>query len=108
MAVDLVLAERIVDYMNGLVALDKPCVAALIANRIPCNKAFSDHPTCQSSAQNGGFHVGVLGLLNGICGVYDDGPKKGWGAIAATFEKSDDNPYNCLKGFIILKNEEIK
>jgi hypothetical protein len=106
MAVDIELAQRIVDYMNELIALDRPCIGALIANRIPCNDAFVDHPTCQVSSQHGGHHVGVLGLLNGLCGVHDDGPRKGWGSIAAEFDEPKDGCYASLKRFIILPNEK--
>jgi hypothetical protein len=106
MAVDLELANRVVSYLNELAELDRPCIGALIANRIPCNKALSDHPTCQVSSQHGGCHVGLLGLLNGLCGSYDDGPKKGWGAIAAVFDKAPQGRYVYLKGFSIFPNEE--
>lgn len=106
MAVDLDLAKRVVDYLNGLVVLDKPCIGALITNRIPCNQALADHPTCQVSAQHGGCYVGLLGLLNGLCGIYDDGPKKGWGAIEAVF--APKGQYACLRGFSIVSNEETE
>jgi hypothetical protein len=108
MAVDLDLAKRVVDYLNELTTLDKPCIGALIANHIPCNQALADHPTCQVSAQHGGCHVGLLGLLNGLCGSYDDGPKRGWGAITAVFEEAPKGQYTCLKGFDIVSNEEIE
>lgn len=76
------LAARIVSYLNELIELDRNAIAALIANRIPCNDLLASHPSVQVGAQYGGFHVGLLGILNGLCGVRDDGQ----GLIAAIFE----------------------
>lgn len=82
---DRPLAKRIVDLLNDLVSKDRPAIAALIANRVPCNQAIADHPTVIVSVQNGGYHVGLLGILNGlvesnekeaIAAVFDD-PKEG-------------------------------
>jgi len=98
MSIDLVLAEKLVSYMNGLVEMDRPCIGALIANRVPCNRALADHPSCQVMVQHGGFHVGLLGILNGLCGSFDDGPKKGWGAIVVEF----DDPKDCVDGWANL------
>jgi hypothetical protein len=67
------LAECIATYFNQLLKVDKPAVAAMFANRVPCNKAMADHPTVQVTAQHGGYHVGLIGILNGLCGVRDDG-----------------------------------
>ncbi len=33
------------------------------------------------------FRVGMLGVLNGFCGTIDDGPRKGWGPIAAIYDE---------------------
>lgn len=79
------LAQQIVDYLNDLLERDTPAIAALVANRVPCNAALADHPTCQVSMQHGGFHVGILGLLNGLCGVDD----LLGGCITAVFEEDD-------------------
>ncbi len=108
MSLDRELAQRVCDYLNELVKLDRPCIGAMIANRIPCNEALADHPSCQVTGQHGGHHVGVLGLLNGFCGNYEDGPKKGWGAIAAVFDTDGpaSNDRANLKGFCIIENKE--
>jgi hypothetical protein len=99
------LANKIIDYLNELTKLDKPAMGALISNRVPCNQQFADHPTCQCSSQNDGFYVGLLGILNGLCGIYDDGPLKGAGPIAAKFEQlpDDDKRYRSLIGFQLNK-----
>lgn len=74
-----------ITYLNELIALDKPAIAALIANRVPCNEALANHPTVQVSKQNDGYHVGMLGILNGLFGVDDTE----WGPIVFVFEDGD-------------------
>lgn len=101
--VDLKLAQKIINYLNELVALDKPCIAAMVSNRIPCNEKLAEHPSCQVGYRNGGFSVGLLGIINGMCGTYDDGPRKGWGAIAANFNTGESTD---LIGFELLENVE--
>jgi hypothetical protein len=110
MSVDRELAQHIVNYLNELMNLDKPAVGALIGNRVPCNEALADHPTCQVSSQNGGCYVGLLGLLNGLCGKMDEGPWKGGGLIAAEFEKlpDEDKRYRSLTKFVVLDPDSAR
>ena len=98
--VDLELAQKIVDYMNDLLEIDRPAIASLIANRVPCNEEMGKHPTAQVMIQNDGYALGLLGLLNGLCGTYDSG----WGAIAADFEYPKDQA-SVLKRFRILDED---
>jgi hypothetical protein len=102
--VDLELANRVVLYLNQLTESDRPAIAALITNRVPCNKELASHPTCQVGQQHGGYNVGILGVLNGVCGVYDDGPMKGYGPIAAMFNSGKTEAFRDLTGFFVLKN----
>ncbi len=101
--IDFERAQVIVDYLNELLELDRPAIAALIANRVPCNEALSNHPTCQAGRQHGGYNVGLLGLLNGLCGVDD----KSWGAIAAVYDNpegsSNTNEWYDLVLFKVLE-----
>lgn len=77
------LAARVVEFLNELLKLDRPAVAALIANRVPCNEELANHPSVQVAAQHGGYHVGMLGVLNGLCGAGADR----YGLIEAVFEE---------------------
>ena len=89
------VAHMVVDLLNELVELDRPAIAALIANRVPCNALLADHPTVQVSEQHGGFHVGILGVLNGICGTREDGRS----LIEAIFEDVENSGYMFFRGF---------
>ncbi len=105
--VDQEVAERIVASLNDMLEHDRNAIACLVANRIPCNVALADHPTVQVGSQHGGFHVGMLGVLNGITGSFDGGPKSGWGGIAAIFEDDVRGPEyeKTLDRFEVVKNE---
>lgn len=88
---DWALARRIVAFLNDLLVLDREAVSALVAARVSCNAAMADHLTVQvgGAPKDGigaGGTVGVLGLLNGICGTIPDGPRAGSGPIAAVVE----------------------
>ncbi len=86
-------AQEIVDLLNDLMVRDRAAVAALIANRVPCNESLANHPTVQCGAQHGGFFVGMLGVLNGLAGhpgqrgpivaVFSDATSDAWGDLIA-------------------------
>lgn len=95
---NLELASEIVNYLNELIELDRPAVAALVANRVPCRASFADHPTCQVLEQHGGFHVGLLGVLNGLCGVDEHGS----GPIGAVFSDPETSgEFATLQAFCV-------
>ena len=71
--IDRELAKRIVDYLNELLELDPQAVDAMVKVRIPCKETLVHHPTCQTSAHYDGHRVGLLSVLNGLCGVNRDG-----------------------------------
>jgi hypothetical protein len=75
--------EEAIGFLNQMVLIDPDATRALVETRVPCNQAMADHPTLQVQvAPDESFLVGVLGLLNGIFGVDDEG----WGPIAACYE----------------------
>lgn len=67
----------VVEVLNRATKEDAGAIRALIENRVPCNKNLSDDPTIQVSDNS----VGLLGIINGIFGINDEG----WGTIAAEF-----------------------
>lgn len=82
MAKDLV--DHIIITMNDLLGRDPKAVSALVETRVYCNEAVADHPTVQVGTDKGKPTVGLLGILNGLCGTMADGT----GYIAA--EIGDD------------------
>jgi len=91
MSVDIHLVDRIVAYLNELLAHDPDAVNSLCLNRVPCGKALATHPTVQVQVvrdETGiDYSVGILGILNGLCGAYDDGSRKGFGGLAVKIDK---------------------
>ena len=81
-----VTLDETIDFLNELIKIDAPAIAALIANRVPCNKQLADHPTVQCTAQHGGFSVGMLGIINGLFGAHEGEYRHGWGPIIFVFE----------------------
>jgi hypothetical protein len=81
------LADQIIAALNLLIKYPriKDDITKLIENRVEVSSATKDHPTMQVTQENGRILLGPLGLLNALCGTIEDGPKKGWGFIAATF-----------------------
>jgi hypothetical protein len=86
---DSVSIDEVVDLLNELIQIDKPAIAALLANRVPCNAEFADHPTVQCDKWYGGYQVGILGIINGMFGVHEGEWLTGWGPITATFDIAD-------------------
>ena len=95
--VDLELAERLVDFLNELADLDKEAINALIRTRVGCNQKLLNHPTVQVSVIDNNYTVGILGILNGLCGVYSSG----YGPIAAILDYEKTPP---LKYFMLTKD----
>lgn len=80
-----ITSDEAIAYLNELIELDRPAMAALIANRVPCNLALAEHPSCQVATQHGGFQVGLIGVINGLFGV-DEMDARGWGPITWVFD----------------------
>lgn len=98
---DIKTAKKIVDLLNSLIECDKNAVASLVANRVPCNSILADHPTVQVGTMNGGYSVGLLGILNGICGIKENG----YGLIVAHFEDDPEADFGkSLTKFVVDEN----
>lgn len=96
---DLDLADRIIELMNDALKLDPRAITDLICHRVPCNEALAEHPTIQVGRLDrrpDEILVGMLGVLNGLCGVYGpegiDGHGKfgGYGPISCGEIVRDD------------------
>jgi hypothetical protein len=80
------LAVAIINRLNDLI-LDpdvRKDVSRLLEERVHAGPGTIQHPTIQI-IEDAPMppQLGVLGLLNGICGTVQDGPKKGCGLITA-------------------------
>src|SRR4051812_38310917 len=99
----MVSYTEVIKFMNELLVIDPKAITALIETRVPCNEDLATHPTVQvasiSKLMEGStpeYSVGLLGILNGLCGARKDG----YGFITCEF---DDN--GNVTGFSVTKNE---
>lgn len=89
---ETVNAQDVCDVLNEMLKLDKTCITALVNHREPCNDAIANHPTIQVQQYSGEISkVGLIGVLNGIFGIREDG----MGAIAMVIE--DDGSISGFK-----------
>jgi hypothetical protein len=90
MSVNEILAHQVVRFLNSALAHDTKAINELVSTRVPCGKAIATHPSIQVQVckddPTAVYRVGMLGLLNGMVGKYDDGPHKGYGAIIADLD----------------------
>lgn len=70
--VNSALASQVVDLLNDLYRLDPDAMHDLIETRVRCNSLLAAHPTvpAQAPEDGDGGLVGILGLLNGLCGSW--------------------------------------
>lgn len=93
--------QDVVDLLNDMLAKDRLAVEALMGFHIACNKDLADHPTVQTAGSVIGVtSVGMLGLLNGLFGVFDEGKKVGHGIIVMT----TDEPVSKILHFSVNVN----
>ena len=85
------LADELIRRLNELVTEPdvRDFIEQLINRRIPVTQNVKDHPTIQVGMRYGTLSAGFLGLLNGIVGKIEMGPREGWGLVAAVFDDSD-------------------
>lgn len=90
-----VTPQQIVDYLNHLLKIDYNTIENYCFSRICCSKKLAKHPTAQVHKDEfGNYSIGLLGILNGLIGVDEEG----YGCIAA--DMKDGN----IKKFVLLKN----
>jgi len=77
--------EDIVKLLNELLEMSPKITNKIILKRFSCNKKLTKHPTIQVTSKEvgkGPFKVGLLGILNGIVGIDENG----WGCIVAEID----------------------
>lgn len=60
--------NSVIQTLNEAFELDPEAISKLVEMRVPCNDQLADHPTIQVVLPPGTncYHVGLLGILNGI------------------------------------------
>jgi hypothetical protein len=71
-----------VTVLNRIHATDPTVLPRLIERRVACNRALAADPTVQVGNGTTDYEVGILGILNGVFGIGNDG----LGHIAAHYD----------------------
>jgi hypothetical protein len=71
--IDPNIAYRCVTLLQEMLKADPEATKRLIAERVQCNATLADHPTIQVHVEHGVSSVGLLGIMNGLCGVNEAG-----------------------------------
>lgn len=74
------MADQFILVLNELLFADPKAIEALVEFRVLCDDMLADHPTVVVSQDEGCTKIGFLGILNGLVGVIESGPRSGWGA----------------------------
>lgn len=97
-----ITAQDAVELLNAMLAIDRAATESLVFGRVLCNQELADHPTVQVGlAADGGFEVGLIGVLNGMFGTYPNG----WGCIGYECGTSARGP---ITRFRVLAEDEPK
>lgn len=87
---DSVTIDDVIELLNDAFTKDPEAMNDLALSRVTCNEVLADHPTIQVGKFGNEYKVGIIGILNGIFGMADDG----FGAIAGDFDISCPNGHD--------------
>lgn len=67
--------DKAIQVLNEALEQDSNAIHALIRHRVVCNAALADHRSIQVGQYTDSklFHVGLLGIINGIFGITPTG-----------------------------------
>lgn len=90
--------RQVVALLNQLTSLDPQAMNGLVKARTICNSKLAQHRTVQVQQHKNkvDYEVGLLGILNGVFGVFPSGKNKGRGPITAMI----DDKTGRLTGFV--------
>lgn len=74
-----VTPDQAIELLNDMLETDKEALEKLVNHRVDCNGELAEHETIQVRAygeyyeKTGKYQVGMLGVLNGIFGMNENG-----------------------------------
>ena len=75
--VNVELAKKTVDYLNEIFETDPEFIGVMFSFRVRTNNNLAAHPSVQVIAHDGEYSCRLIGLFNGLCGVYGDDHQTG-------------------------------
>jgi hypothetical protein len=89
----------VIAVLNRALVEDRAAISQMFTTYTQCNPTLVNDPTIQCSMLEQQARVRPLGIINGLFGIFDDGPKKGFGAIYMTV-----NEDGSIKEFSLVDN----
>lgn len=80
---EFITPDEAIELLNSAIKADKEAINNLVNSRVACNLELAEHPTIQVGCDIEECEVGLLGILNGLFGIADDG----WGGVLLRFSK---------------------
>lgn len=65
--------DDVCDLLNELLSVDYDSIYELVTRHVECNQALVDHETVQVRGYAGPPSVGMMGIINGMFGVNQNG-----------------------------------
>lgn len=63
-----------IKVLNRIHEADPTVLQSLVFHRVPCNKEVANDPEVQvGQLYEGGWEVGLLGIINGLLGIHESG-----------------------------------
>jgi len=95
--------EHVVEFLNEALKIDRIAISSLLTASVVCNRDMSDHWSVQAweADENGDYHVRMIGVINGIFGVDEEG----WGGISAIVDTVGKSPDpGLIQKFVVREN----
>jgi hypothetical protein len=85
--------QDVIDLLNWLIQNDPKTAKDFLSTKLNVNPTVAQHPSIQcGTSPKGKTYMRLLGFLNGLFGTFDDGTKKGYGAITLEYDEETDTP----------------
>lgn len=68
-----VTIDQAIKLLNEALSADPKAISELISFRVACSKTLDSHPSIQCGFRNNTTTIGLLGILNGLFGTYEEG-----------------------------------
>lgn len=99
---DSVTPEDVVKVLNFALEIDSNAINQLVSIRVICNEKMAKTPDIQVGVRpEGGYRVGILGILNGVFGKDE---KTSFGCICANI----DCKTGLVDKFSVLNNKDFE
>ncbi len=92
----------VVAVLNRALAEDRDAITHMFNDYTICNAQLAADATIQCSQNGQQFRIRPLGVINGLFGLFDDGPKKGYGPIYMVV-----NEDGSIKEFNLIDNFKV-